>query len=218
MKKIKSLSAVLICVCLIAAMFAGCSPKVSLEGKWETTIDLTKEANEGLDMSQDEDGEYFGIFDEPLTINIYYTFDSDNNYTVSVNEEQFRPEFDAYMEKYIDYVVEGTYKTGEAEGITREEFDEYYMETYDKSIRDEFIEELKLDNMYASLIKDYNENTTQQTIIDKDKFYITDDKGNKINYESFTLEGDKLTINGLYDMNDNPVEDEAYPLVFTKVA
>lgn len=218
MKKIKSLSAVLLCIALIAAVFAGCSPKVSLEGKWETTIDLTKDANEGLDMSQEEDGEYFGEFNEPLTVNIFYTFDSDNNYTVSVNEEQFKPAFDAFMEKYINYCVEGTYKAGEAEGISREDFDEFYMETYGQTLRDAFIEELKLDNMYASLIKDYNESTTQQTIVDKDKFYITDDNGNKINYESFTLEGDKLTINGLYDMNDNPVEDEAYPLVFTKVA
>ncbi|MDE5984379.1 MAG: hypothetical protein K2H13_03905 [Eubacterium sp.] len=218
MKTIKSLSAVLICVCLIAAMFVGCSPKVSLEGKWETTIDLSKEANEGLDMSQDEDGEYFGVFNESLTVNVYYTFDSDNNYTVSVNEEQFRPAFDAYMEKYVDYVLEGTYKTGEAEGLSREDFDDFYMESEGKTLREALVDELKLDNLYASLIKDYNENTTQQTIVDKDRFYITDNQGNKINYESFTLEGDKLTINGLFDMNDNPVEDELYPLTFTKVA
>lgn len=218
MKKIKSLSAVIICVCLIAAMFAGCSPKISLEGKWETTIDLTKDANESLDMSQDEDGEYFGEFNEPLAVNVYYTFDSDNNYTISVNEEQFRPAFDAFMEKYIDYVVEGTYKAGEAEGISREDFDAYYMEAEGQTIREAFVEELKLDNMYTSLIKDYNENATQQTIVEKDRFYITDDQGNKINYEAFTLEGDKLTITGLYDMNDNPVEDDAYPMEFTKVA
>lgn len=218
MKKIKSLSAVLICICLIAAMFAGCSPKVSLEGKWEATIDLSKEANEGLDMSNEEDGEYFGEFNEPLTVNVYYTFDSDNNYTISVNEEQFRPEFDAFMDKYVDYVLEGTYKKGEAEGLSREDFDAYYMDTYGKTMRDELVEELKLDNMYTSLIKDYNENTTQQTIVDKDRFYITDDQGNKINYEAFTLEGNKLTINGLYDMNDNPVDEEGYPMVFTKVA
>lgn len=218
MKKIKALSAVLICVCLMAAVFAGCSPKVSLEGKWETTIDLSKEANESLDLSQEEDGEYYGVFSEPLSVNIFYTFDSDNNYTISVNEEQFRPAFDAYMESYINYALEGTYKAAEAEGVTREELDDYYMESEGISMRDDLINELKLDNMYASLIKDYNENEAQLTIIEKDRFYITDDNGNKINYESFTLEGDTLTINGLYDMNDNPVEDNIYPLTFTKVA
>ena len=40
MKKVKTLGAVLVCICLIASMFAGCS-KISFEGKWISTLDLS---------------------------------------------------------------------------------------------------------------------------------------------------------------------------------
>lgn len=117
MKKVKALGAVLVCICLIASMFAGCS-KISFEGKWISTLDLSESLNAELDMSKDTDGKYFGEFKEQISLDMIYTFDSDNAYVVSVDEEKFKTDFSAYMEKYIDYMVEGTYKYAEDQGMT----------------------------------------------------------------------------------------------------
>lgn len=219
MKKVKSFAAVIICLCLIAGSFAGCS-KISLEGKWTATVDLTSFANSELDMSQDEDGEYFGEFNEPLSMELIYTFDSNNAYTVSVNEEKFKTDFNAFLEKYIDYMTEGTYKYAESQGMTRDEFDEYYKSEYGKTLRESFSEEMKADEWYNEFSNEFTTTEPQPTIIEDGRFYDTDDQGNKTGYETYTLDGDTLTINGQFDMNDKEIEDEdnIYPLTLTKTA
>lgn len=220
MKKLKSLSAVILCICLIASVFAGCSKKISLEGTWRATIDLTNTISKELTMANDDDGEYFGDFSEPISIDVIYTFDSENAYTVSVDEEKFKSDCDAYIQKYIDYFAEGTYKYAESQGMTREQFDENYKKENGKTLKESFAEEFKSDDIYTEIASGFSSDEKKYTQIEDDKFYITDENGNKTGYETFTLEDNTLTINGEFDMNDQPVEDEdnIYPLVLTKTA
>ncbi len=219
MKKVKALGAVLVCICLIASMFAGCS-KISFEGKWISTLDLSDTLNAELDMSKDTDGKYFGEFKESISLDMIYTFDSDNAYVVSVDEEKFKTDFNAYMEKYIDYMVEGTYKYAEDQGMNREQFDELYKQQEGTTVREGMLKEVDADAMVKEIVSGFVTNEKQPLLIEDGKFYETDDQGNKKSYETFTLEGDTLTINGQFDLEDKPMEDEygIYPLVLTKQA
>lgn len=220
MKKIKSLSAVVVCICLIASIFAGCS-KISLEGKWVSTMDLSDELNKYCDMTNDPDyGEFYDVFNEQLSVDVIYTFDSDNSYTVSVDEDKLKADLDAFTEKFLNYMVEGMYKYAESEGISRAEFDELYEDANGVSILEDARSEAdtELADLYNEIIDIYTESETQNTIIKKDRFYVTDDNGIKTGYEAFTLEGDVLTISGAYDMDDNLIDEEGYPLVLTKMA
>lgn len=221
MKKLKSLGIIALCLCLIGSVFAGCTKKVSLEGTWKTTINLDVLVQE-LDLSEDEDaGQYYEKFDGTLSADLIYVFDSDNAYTISVDEEKFKTDFDALCEKYYDYVMEGTYKMGEDNGMTREEMDKYYESEYGKSMRDSLIADLKMEDLYNEFVENCNTPEKQPTLIEGDKAYITDDQGNKTGYETFTLEGDTYTITGKFDMEDKPVKDDenfTYPMVFTKQA
>lgn len=219
MKKVKALSAVLVCICLIASMFAGCS-KISFEGTWVSTLDLSDTLNAELDMAKDEDGEFFGEFKEQISIDMIYTFDSENSYIVSVDEEKFKTDFTAYMDKYIDYMVEGTYKYAESEGMSREQFDELYKEQTGSDVREGILKEVDADSMIKEIVSGFVMDEKQPLLIEDGRFYETDDQGNKKSYETFTLEGNTLTINGQFDLEDKPMEDEynIYPLVLTKQA
>ncbi len=88
MKKVKSLSLLLLCISLIAVMFAGCS-KISFEGKWVTTVNLQSMIDE-MDMSKDADmGQYYEKFTDEFKIDVFYTFSKDNKFTTSIDEEKF---------------------------------------------------------------------------------------------------------------------------------
>lgn len=218
MKKIKSLSVLLLCICLTAAIFAGCS-KISLEGKYVASIDLSQYIA-GLDMSQSvEGGEYYGKFDAELKIDMFYIIDNKNTFITSVDEEKFKADFNVLKKKYMDYVVEGMYGYAESQGIERAQFDEIFVQQNGKSVRDSFLEEVNFDEDYSNIVNSFTNSTAQNLIVTKDRFYITDDNGIKTGYETFTLENDTLTIHGQFDMNDQPVADEnsVYPLVLTKV-
>lgn len=220
MKKVKAIGAVVVCLCLIAGIFAGCS-KISLEGKWISTIDLTEDFSEGGDMSGDaEMGQYYDKLNIPLSVDVIYTFYSDNSYTCAADEEKFKSDFDAAVEKMLDYMIEGMYKYAEAEGMSKEEFDAFYLETNGASIRDDIRSGTKadIDSIYKEMIDELTETVPQHLGIKDDRFYHTDDNGNELGYQTFTLEGDTLTITGEYDMQDNPVDEEEYPIVLTKMA
>lgn len=220
MKKLKSLGIIALCICLIAGVFAGCTKKISLEGTWKTTIDLTDFVKQ-LDLSGEEDGEYYGTFDESLSVDLLYTFDSENAFTVSIDEEKFKTDYDALCEKYYDYAVEGAYKYGEANGLTRAQMDEFYQEDYGMSIRESLVDELAMEEAYTEFVNEVQTTEKQATLIEDDRAYETDEQGNKTGYETFVLEGDTLTITGSFDMEDKPVKDNenfVYPMIFTKQA
>lgn len=220
MKKVKAIGALVVCLCLVASIFAGCS-RISFEGKWVSTLDLTEAFNEGGDMTGDpEMGQYYDKPNIPLSIDVIYTFDSDNSYTCAADEEKFRADYDAAVEKMIDYMVEGMYKFAEANGMSREEFDTLYEQDNAASIREEIrIEtEAELGSLCDEMIEEVAETEPQLLKIREDRFYHTDDEGNDLGYQTFTFENDTLTITGEYDMQDQPVDEEEYPIVLTKMA
>lgn len=218
MKKLKSLCVLLLCICLAAAMLSGCS-KISLEGKYSVTIDLSSYIS-SLDMSADSDmGEYYDKFDAELSLDLIYTFDDQNAFTTSVDEEKFKKDFDILEEKYMDYVIEGMYNFAESNGMTKADFDKFFQQENKKTIRESYSEEVAFDEDYNTIIASFTNSAKQNLIISGDKFYITDEKGNKTGYETFDFENDTLTIYGQFDMDGNAVQDEnmIYPLVLTKI-
>ncbi len=218
MKKVKSLSLLLLCISLIAVMFAGCS-KISFEGKWVTTVNLQSMIDE-MDMSKDADmGQYYEKFTDEFKIDVFYTFSKDNKFTTSIDEEKFNKDMEALSERYADYFIEGMYKYAEAQGMSKSEFDSYYEKENGAPIREDFLKEVSLSTDFEEIGKAFINSTPQNLIIEKDRFYITDDKGIKTGYETFTYENDTLTIHNQFDMTDTPVEDEnlIYPMVLTKV-
>ncbi len=111
------------------------------------------------------------------------------------------------------------YKYAEAQGMSKSEFDSYYEKENGAPIREDFLKEVSLSTDFEEIGKAFINSTPQNLIIEKDRFYITDDKGIKTGYETFTYENDTLTIHNQFDMTDTPVEDEnlIYPMVLTKV-
>lgn len=220
MKKIKILTAVVVCICFIASVFAGCS-KISMEGKWVSTIDLSNYIAESWDMTDDpEIGQYYDKFDAKLTVDVIYTFDKKNNYTCAVDEEKLRADLDALAEKVADYTSEGMYKYVEDNGESREEFKAYYEEENGINLYDDLYASAKedCDTIFSDVVKDFTETEMQLMGFEGDRIYQTDDNGNETGYQTYILDGDTLTITGEYDMQDNPVNEENYPIVANKIA
>lgn len=226
MKKIKVLTSIVLSIVLIASVFAGCTKQISLEGVWITkSPDMGKQI---LEESKDEEDklltEAFADFNVPLEATIVYTFDENNAYTVEIDENQFRTDADKFMEEFINRFVDYTYALAEADGLSKEDLDKYYEESENTTVRDALVKNLTPDKMIKEMLDElksgFAQLEKQNTIIKDDRFYITDESGNKTGYETFTLEGDTLTITGSYDMNDVPLEDEdgLYPLVLVKQA
>ncbi len=218
MKKIKSLFAALFCICIIVSGFSGCSP-ISLEGKWRATVSLTQMINSQLNSSDNEDvGEYAGEFSQELTIDLIYSFDENNSYTISVDEEKFKSDCDVYIESYIDYLVEVIYKYSQASDISKDNLDKYYQDEIGASLKESLKDELALDKLCDEIAADFTRDTRQPASVRSGKLYITDDNGDRQSYEAFTADGDTITITGHYDMLDNELEDEdnIYPIVLTK--
>ena len=120
----------------------------------------------------------------------------------------------------INYMIEGMYKYAEAQGMSRDEFDEYYEEENGVSVLEDITAEFEAEvpSAYYEMIDELTETEPQHLGIKDDRFYHTDDNGNELGYQTFTFEGDTLTITGEYDMQDNPVDEEEYPIVLTKMA
>lgn len=220
MKKFKSVSAVVICLCLIASIFAGCS-KISLEGQWKSTFDLSDSVTESWDMTDDaEVGQYYDKFSETLFVDVIYTFDKDNNYTCAVDEEKLRADLDALADKVTNYVAEGMYKYVEDNGESRADLDAYYEEDMGITLYDDLYVSAKedCDQMFSDIVEEFTESEPQLMGFKGDRIYQTDEKGNELGYQTYTLEGDTLTITGEYDMQDNPVDEESYPIIATRIS
>lgn len=197
--------------------FSGCQ-RISLEGTWKATINLTDLLKPVYDLSDDEDGAFYGEFNEPISIDLIYTFDKLNNCMMSVDEEKFRTDYYAYIEKNTDYMVEGEYKYAESKNITREQVDAFYQEKYGKSLRQWTAERLDAETECDKLLNDLSDEKKQFTVIDDNKFYVVNSNGERTSYESFTLDGDTLTIHGRFNMDGEPVKDDKniYPIVLIR--
>jgi hypothetical protein len=218
MKNVKSLLSIVLCICLIATAFVGCSKKSSLEGTWVTTIDLTQEINDAMYSNLDDDTlSYLGDLSDPLSVDLLYTFDEDNNYTITVDEDKLLTDLSAYMGKMIDSVAEATYKIAESQGMSRDELDDFYMSEYGITLKGDLADKIDINDTVNDIVDSLVQIHSQSAIIEGDRIYEVDEYGNKTGYETFTLDGDVLTITGEYNIDDTQTDDnDMYPITLTK--
>lgn len=214
----ETVSAIL-CFCIIACCFAGCEKRVSLEGTWKASYEEKAFANDFEEEYKDDEivTEMLKNFENKIIIDMYYVVDEDNNCKITIDTEKFEKDLTAKSEEFLDLMEEAYYRGAEKEGLTRKQFDEYYKEVEKTTLRNALYEEMELDEFIKESVEDLkkeNEKNEEKSFFDArgDKIYFDNEDEGK-GYETFTLEGDTLTITGTYDMDGKLIDGENVVLV-----
>lgn len=219
MKKASRIISAILCFCIIACCFAGCEKRVSLEGTWKASYEEKAFANDFEEEYKDDEivTEMLKNFENKIIIDMYYVVDEDNNCKITIDTEKFEKDLTAKSEEFLDLMEEAYYRGAEKEGLTRKQFDEYYKEVEKTTLRDALYEEMELDEFIKESVEDLkkeNEKNEEKSFFDArgDKIYFDNEDEGK-GYETFTLEGDTLTITGTYDMDGKLIDGENVVLV-----
>ncbi len=173
-------------------------------GSWDTTIDVADMLNMLLPMFSDNPLalEYINI--ETCPIKQIYIFNEDGTYTLIVDEAVLT-ETMASVKIELKSDIENFLKAY-AEQNNLSMTPEQMMQTYGYESIDAFMDEMMPVDMIA-------ESTAPQegTYTAKDGILVMDE--NTLYYETYTIEGDTLTLTG----NSDEMLSDMYPVVFTKV-
>lgn len=219
MKKVNKIISVLLCLCIAVFCFAGCEKRVSLEGTWKASYEIEACANDFEEEYKDDEivTEMLKKFENKITVDMYYEVDEDNNCKITVDMEKYEKDLRAKSEELLDLMEEAYYRGAEKEGLTRKQFDEYYKEVENTTLRDALYKEMEMEEFVKGSVEDFkkeNEKIEEEFLFDArgDKIYFDNEEEGK-GYETFTLEGDTLTITGTYDMNGKLIDGEDLVLV-----
>lgn len=203
----------LACLSLICAMLLACSgcgnkDKEALIGDWESTIDLTGMLNEQMEAGMGGDEEMMSYFNfSSFTMKLNLSFNDDDTYKLSVNEEELDKSFDELIESLRT-------------GITKYLEDMIAQQGVDMTV-DEFLQQMGMDLdtfMDQALNKDVilasmGDMASSGTFEAKDGvLYMTENGSTSL--AEYALDNGKLTLSDK-GADDSELKD-FYPLVFTK--
>ena len=218
MKRIVSLALVLV---MVAALFAGCAasePKVSdqeaLVGTWKGEMDLTKALKEEIG------DELEGFEMDEFKVTVVFKFAQDGTYTKELDEASVETAFEgliAGMEGFMKTLLEAQAQEAgmsldemlAAAGMTMEDMMSLVTAAFEEQdLTGELLEDAKTEGKYKA---------------EAGKLYMTDEKDEEINediYDTYTLEGDVLTLTATFGGNeeDNDMMKSVYPIVLKKAA
>ncbi len=202
--------AVTLCVLmLLAVTLTGCEKKDPLLGTWTGTVELADVINEELIGTDEEMATYFNFSD--LDIEFVMTFGEDGACTFEISKDSI----DTMMEKLSGQMNDGMGKM--IEDVLKQAGVDMSVEEYLTMMKmdmDALIEEALAGAVDES---DFEDMTFEGYYKGKEgKLYLNEDgkEFDEGDYISYTLEGDKLTIQAPEDM-DEDMARIMFPLVLT---
>lgn len=214
-------------VLLSAAVFCACAQQsADISGKWKTSHNLSDSVNEVVNESKFAQGTE-NKFDAALYVDRICTIKKQSGsdyYTISAapDMEKFEKDYKAYIDRYTAWMVEQFYQKS-GQNKTRQEFAEQFEAGVGKTPQRAFEE-----SFYATFDADVQE-SVKSLYSDEYSLFVRDGRlyrnamtqGGTNGYETFTLDGDMLTITGNFDMDGNAIPPEdggTYePTVMTRV-
>ena len=235
MKKLTKIMALVLCLVMVFALCA-CGDsgekqdtekkevkKTDTElfvGTWECKVDVSDQLNANLESVYEDAAAYID-FDEAYCV-FTLTLKDDGTYVMNIGmDKSSQKKFESALEKGLyAYLEEALALEQEEYGLTDEEYEAAYVETYGMTpaeLCDEAVAESMAEFDVGNLFSDEVEGKWEA----KDgKLFMTDDLDDEISdgdydvYEELSEDGFKL-VKGFTD----GVEDDGdmYPMVFTKV-
>lgn len=214
-------------VLLSAAIFCGCTQqKADISGKWKASYNLSDAVNEVVNDSKFAQGTE-DKFDATLHVDQIFTIDKQSGsdyYTVSSvpDIQKFEKDYKIYIEQYTNWLIEQFYQKN-AQNETREEFAERFEAGNGKTPQDAF------EDLFYTTFDDYVQKSVKSLYNEEYSLFVRDGRlyrnamtqDGTNGYETFTLDGDTLTITGNYDMEGNailPENGSVYtPIVMTRI-
>ena len=208
---------VLMCIVLVLSMLlalTGCSggDKAKLVGKWKCEKDLSESFNAGVAAGDPTVAEYVAI--DEFKVVVYMEFYEDDTYSIYADQASVEDAIEAMKEELVD-------------GISRY-MEALILEETGMELPVEQILELAgltMDDLLAQIITDDLVDEMVAEIDSKGKFKAADGKlytsagleyeVDPAVYETYTLDGDTLTILGYFGGDD--VDSSVYPMVFVKM-
>ena len=213
MKMLKTVLGLLLCAVMMLSVTA-CTADSELVGRWEGTVSYEKLALGTLSEEEKADmGEQLEWF-KGLKMEFYIVFNADGTYSAGMEEDSFNECMTTITDRIYDYLEE----QAKALNMTMEEYEAKYEEINGK----------KPQEMLAELFVDDEGSVTKGTYrVKDDQLYFFFDEDGKIDldaYDTFTVEGDTLTLTERYDFRDMKDRQEGdmealqyvYPLKLTK--
>lgn len=179
----------------------------TLVGKWTFDYDINE-------VIAEEVGDELADFDSPLNVTFVFEFTEDGICRLYLDEESFGKNFDTWKGDLVDYLIDAALEEYLSDGsMTKRQFEKAFQSAYGMSMKEYFTEMLdeELD------VSDLFEKEELQYYVEGDKLYTITD-GDEVYYETFSIDGDTLTIGG--DGTLSTVEilpGLSYPLTLTKV-
>lgn len=219
MKKLKLLALLLAVVCLFVAC-AGSSdsddgkdksePKAeNIVGTWAAECDLSA-------MMAEQLSEEFDV-DAPFVVTLALQMNEDGTMSMSIDEEASKESVETYLSAMLDVMLEATYVQAEAEGMTREEFDQQMESSLGMSYKEYMESTITADMLLESMVSGMEEATgTYQyedgkLLVAEDGEELTGDQ-----YWTVTLDGDKMTVTEIHESDADETLEELLPLEFVR--
>lgn len=213
MKTLKTVLSLFLCAVMMLSVTA-CNADSELVGRWEATISYEKLALGTMSEDEKADmGEQLEWF-KGLELEFFIVFNADGTYSAGMEEGSF----DKCMTILSDRIYAYLEEQAKSLNMTMEEYESKYEEVNGQ----------KPHQMLAELFVDDKESVTEGPYrVKEDQLYLFFDEKGKQDldvYDTFTLEGDTLTLTERYDFRDMKDRDggdmEAlqcvYPLKLTK--
>ena len=146
-------------IAIIAAMFSG-SPEKKFYGSWKASIDYTDSVKEKIGTYSSSVSKDF-----KFEIALDFTFNDDNTYKYSLNEESFDKSKQMLVDEFT-VIMKNELKTTLGSTYTDAEIETQFKEYYGKSIK-EYTEDL---------FKDFTYDSVKSTMTGEGKFKVKDNK------------------------------------------
>ena len=192
----KRFGAMILLVAMLLSLCACGKAEKELFGTWRTEYDFSETMEEQLVSAL---GLEDASIDAALIVPFELTLNEDHTCKLAIDTEATTASFTTYMDALIDFIVEETYKQGEAAGATREQIDEQFasmggdLKSYMQSM-------LSTETLEDQLLADYEEQTGVWKAEDNKLFIeVADEYFSADSYIEYTLEGDTLTFKSAND-------------------
>lgn len=233
----KKLLALLLAMVMVLAMFAGCAAsddkdddkddkktsqkepeenipdQEKLIGTWEGKLDMTEAIMQQVGAGME------GLEIDDFSVTAVFSFKEDGTYTMQFDEDSVVEAFDGLVEDLGVFMEDMMKEQAEAAGMTLDEMLEAAGMSMEDLV-DVMVQALEEQDLVDELVEG---SKTEGKYEAKDgKLYTTDDPDADIDedvYDTYTLEGDVLTLTATYGSDaDENLMKSVYPVVLKKVS
>lgn len=184
-----------------------------LLGTWSVTFDYAAVIERVLSSE-------FADFHEDFDLTIYLTFRDDGTFEMYADEEELEPALQNYLESLARFATDYTYEEFHkelGEYYSEEEFEEIIESQFGMSLYDYMVEQFNDSIIAEDLAEEMYTNGVYK--VNGNQLYMDVDMLSPFTHDTFTIEGDTLTLIPPEDVKIEPtgIEGFDYPYVFTRV-